>query len=87
MSYIALNTELTAEGVVCRNDQLGKVATIQRDLKEDEWYVMPYAFPPYERQARFKSYKAAEFYALALAYEMHEERGDKVLPPTKGDTQ
>jgi hypothetical protein len=38
------------------------------------WEVYPYGFPPYERLANFKSLQAAEFYALALAYEMHETK-------------
>jgi hypothetical protein len=74
MTSITLTTELTPAGVVCENAVLGKVATIKRIIEpvHSRWEVFPYAFPPSERTAEFKSYAAAEFYALALAHEMFE---------------
>lgn len=82
---ITLTTELTKEGVVCSHSVLGKVATIMPATSEakvsnswagqdGKWFVFPYVFPAYERGARFHSLKAAEAYALALAYEMQEIR-------------
>jgi hypothetical protein len=75
--FITLQTELTAEGVVCTHETLGKVATIVPEFNERherQWYVRPYVFPPYERGAKFKSMRAAEYYAVALGYEMFETR-------------
>jgi hypothetical protein len=73
---ITLGTELTPEGIVCDHATLGKVATIirvfQSSNQEAGWYVQPYKFPPYEMGKTFKSMRAAEFYALVLAYEMME---------------
>jgi hypothetical protein len=74
MSTITLQTELTPDGIICSNATLGQVATIRRECKTAMWEVYPYGFPPYERLANFKSLQAAEFYALALAYEMHETK-------------
>ena len=72
---ITLQTELTPRGIVCTHPTLGKVATIERKFEKAEagkWFVFPYAFPAYERGATFHSLQAAEFYAVALAHEMHE---------------
>jgi hypothetical protein len=72
---ISLDTELTPDGIVCTHGTLGQVATIKHKTTETgdvEWYVFPYSFPPYERGAFFKSLHAAEFYAVALGYEMAE---------------
>lgn len=77
MSSITLTTELTPDGVVCSNETLGKVATIVREFQGvmgDAWFVRPYGLPIYERGVRFKSYQAAEYYALAIAHEMHETK-------------
>lgn len=75
---LTCDTELTERGVEVTHATLGKVATIERKLEAwgehkqhpAGWFVFPYVFPPYERGATFQSYQAAEFYALALAYEM-----------------
>jgi len=77
---ITLETELTAAGIVCTHATLGKVATIAREFEAGAatWFVRPYTFPIYERGIHFASLRAAEFYALALAYEMHEV---KAYPP------
>lgn len=83
MSTIVLDTTLTDAGVECTHPVLGKVATITRtfapgkiagmpDYPAGVWTVIPYRFPPYERGAWFHSMSAAEFYAVALAHEMHE---------------
>lgn len=77
---ITLTTELTEQGIVCTNDVLGKVATIIRNIPSQpgykpeakRWYVFPYATPPYEDGRYFDSLRAAEFYALTLAYERAE---------------
>jgi hypothetical protein len=69
---ITLGTELTPEGIVCDHATLGKVATIIRDGYS--WYVRPHSFPPYEMGKSFKSMRAAEFYALVIAYEMMETK-------------
>ena len=76
---ISLETNLTPRGIECTHPSLGKVATIERKFEEPrgKWFVYPYVFPPYERGAYFESLRAAEFYALALAYEMHETRALK----------
>lgn len=81
---ITLTTELTPEGVVCTHHVLGKVATLRRSVTHvvngastvevPMWEVFPYKFPPIERAAEFKSLRAAESYALALAYEMMETK-------------
>lgn len=77
--HIVLDTELTPDGIVCRNATLGKVATIKRNApgseaaKQGPWYVFPYSYPPYERGANFHSLDGAKAYALALAYDMHTD--------------
>ncbi len=69
MNAITLETQLTPKGVVCSHPVLGQVATISRDLAARDWYVMPYRFPPSTHAKHWDSMQAAEFYALALAYE------------------
>jgi hypothetical protein len=70
VASITLDTALKDEGVICTHPVFGAVAAIAR--RNGQWEVYPYSVPPVERVKRFKSYQAAEFYALALAYEMHE---------------
>ena len=77
---ITLQTNLTPQGIECSTEVLGKVATIVPVSCCDgrwEWKVQPYALPPYEWNmvADFRSLKAAEAYALALAFETYERRG------------
>ena len=72
-----LETDLTPDGIVCTHKTLGKVATIVRDSKAGHWFVRPYAMPCYEENGRklgvwFKSLRAAEYFALSLAYESME---------------
>jgi hypothetical protein len=72
---ITLETRYSERGIECEHEVLGKVATIERKFENGGgWFVFPYRFAPYERGATFKSLRAAEFYALALAYEMYEMR-------------
>ena len=71
--FLTLTTTLTPEGIECRHDVLGKVATIKRELVNgNNWFVFPYRLTCYDYGKRFVSLEAAKSYALALAYEMHE---------------
>ena len=77
-NHITLTTELTKRGILCSHPVLGNVATIEPQFEPDakgKWYVFPYAFPPYSHGKSFNSLQAAEFYALAIAYEMAETIG------------
>lgn len=75
----ALTTKLTRTGIECYVDTLGKVATINRitDTKGGvQWDVMPYALPPSEWLVQgIQSMKAAETFALAIAYETYQRKG------------
>ena len=78
---IELETKLIDRGIQCSHPFLGTVATIEyRPDNETSghegrpWFVFPYVFEPRYYAQRFASVKAAEAYALALAYEMIETR-------------
>jgi len=65
-----LDTEITEKGIICSHKAMGQIATIKRTSAG--WFVFPYTFPPSARSATFISLRAAEYYAVALAYEMQE---------------
>lgn len=75
---ITLDSELTTTGTVYSHPALGTVATILRNTgrmingNNGVWWVRPYSFATTTHAASFMSFRAAEAYALALAYEMHE---------------
>ena len=70
---LTLTTKLTAEGIECSHEVVGKVATIKRELVNgNNWFVFPYRLTCYDHGKRFVSLEAAKTYALALAYETHE---------------
>jgi hypothetical protein len=72
LASVTLDIALKDEGVICIHPVLGEVATITR--RNGQWEVYPCSLPPVERLKRFKSYQAAEFYALALGCEIIETR-------------
>jgi hypothetical protein len=75
MDRISLDFKWTEIGIVCTHPELGVVASIRRE--KVGWRV--YAAVPCQRGALcFSNLKAAEYYALALAYEMAESRQPKV---------
>lgn len=80
---LTCDTEITARGIEVTHKVLGKIATIER--RDTGWFVFPYVFPPAERGATFKSLEAAEYYALALAHEMHALGLPKVKETPQGD--